>query len=183
MCTSDVQLNNLTSDPMVCHLDFTCLGVDCCIQVDMARRTLRASLNLDPCSQIMTIALERFTINVDLTNYTFGRSTAAQCSTVWGKLVYISTSISIHSKTCYLLHFELSYSIAAKFKADNERCRFSVPVLYKLCSVMYCMYFFCRNCVTVQFSWHAKNGVSTCIRFFLLFVGNFQKPCTSDLLS
>ena len=87
VCTSDVQLNNLTSDPMVCHLDFTCLGVDCCIQVDMARRTLRASLNLDPCSQIMTIALERFTINVDLTNYTFGRSTAPQRSTVWGKLV------------------------------------------------------------------------------------------------
>lgn len=68
-----MNLNNLTSEPLVCHLDYDCTGVDCCLQVDKIGRTLRAFVSLDPCSQIMTISLERFTIQVDLLNYAFGQ--------------------------------------------------------------------------------------------------------------
>jgi hypothetical protein len=72
VCPGDVQLNNLTSDPVFCYLDYSCSLVNCCVSVETIGRSLNVQIKLDPCSQKMTVNLERISIEVDLLSFDYG---------------------------------------------------------------------------------------------------------------
>ena len=73
VCPGVSHLNNLTSDPAICYLDYSCSLLNCCVSVEKIDRSMSVQIKLDPCSQKMTVNLERISIEVDLLTFDFGR--------------------------------------------------------------------------------------------------------------
>ncbi|XP_062596534.1 uncharacterized protein LOC134257978, partial [Saccostrea cucullata] len=69
----NVQVNNLTSAPIGCYLDFSCSSINCCIIVEKMGRSFSVHLKLDPCSKRMMVYLERLKIEVDLQEIEYGK--------------------------------------------------------------------------------------------------------------
>lgn len=72
-CTAAEGVPTLTTHPLACHLDSSCMAVDCCIRVSDITRNLHVKLTLDPCAFTMTLQMERYQVEVDLLNYNFGK--------------------------------------------------------------------------------------------------------------
>lgn len=72
-CTAAEGVPTLTTHPLACHLDSSCMAVDCCIRVSDITRNLQVKLTLDPCAFTMTLQMERYQVEVDLLTYNFGK--------------------------------------------------------------------------------------------------------------
>lgn len=72
-CTAAEGVPTLTTHPLACHLDSSCMAVDCCIRVSDITRNLHVKLTLDPCAFTMTLQMERYQVEVDLLTYNFGK--------------------------------------------------------------------------------------------------------------
>ncbi|XP_038050728.1 uncharacterized protein LOC119723897 [Patiria miniata] len=68
----------------VCHYSDTCLGVECCLAVDLGiiSRTLRAWLIVDPCDFKLSVGFENWSYNVTLLSYKWGKVTRERLSDV-----------------------------------------------------------------------------------------------------
>ncbi|XP_038050876.1 uncharacterized protein LOC119724026 [Patiria miniata] len=82
------QLPLLPSIPSggVCHYSDTCLGVECCLAVDLGiiSRTLRVWLILDPCDLKLSVGFENWSYNLTLISYRWGMVTSERLSNaVW----------------------------------------------------------------------------------------------------
>ena len=73
VCPGVSHLNNLSSDPVICYLDYSCSLLNCCVSVEKIDRSMSVQIKLDPCSQKLTVNLERISIEVDLLTFDFGR--------------------------------------------------------------------------------------------------------------
>ncbi|XP_022102001.1 uncharacterized protein LOC110985344 [Acanthaster planci] len=66
----------------VCHYSDACLGVECCLAVDLGiiSRTLRAWLTVDPCDFKLSVGFENWSYNVTLLSYKWGKVTRERLS-------------------------------------------------------------------------------------------------------
>ncbi|XP_038062441.1 uncharacterized protein LOC119732930 [Patiria miniata] len=66
----------------VCHYSESCLGVECCLAVDLGiiSRTLRAWLIVDPCDFKLSVGFENWSYNVTLLSYKWGKVTRERLS-------------------------------------------------------------------------------------------------------
>ncbi|XP_076076023.1 uncharacterized protein LOC143046845 [Mytilus galloprovincialis] len=70
--------DTLTSDlPLlpgatVCHILETCTSVSCCFSVDKIGQSFQASVDIDPCRSLLTVSIEKFTLQKNLLDFQWG---------------------------------------------------------------------------------------------------------------
>ena len=70
-CQSIVSFLTLP-DHTRCFMDDTCSGFECCSYVEMLQRSFEITFKLNPCSQTLTIGIERILKHISLTQFEFG---------------------------------------------------------------------------------------------------------------
>ncbi|VDI03913.1 Hypothetical predicted protein, partial [Mytilus galloprovincialis] len=71
-CQKEVTVKAL-DESTACHLYDYCTGITCCTTVEMIGRSINTYLTLDPCNRKMSIGIEKFTINISLFDYDYGK--------------------------------------------------------------------------------------------------------------
>ncbi|XP_053398344.1 uncharacterized protein LOC128556707 [Mercenaria mercenaria] len=121
--TSDCRINasvQTLPDDTKCFMDDTCSGFECCSYIDVLQRSIQINFQLDPCSQILTIGIERISHRISLTAFEWG---------VWNKfylngfvrLDYLITSLPIQK--IYVVNVNLSICL------DQHSCEVEVEIL------------------------------------------------------
>ena len=59
-------------DELTCHLDSTCIGIECCWDVDLISRPFYSFLILDTCNFILKFGVEKLEYEVVLDGYDWG---------------------------------------------------------------------------------------------------------------
>ncbi|VDI43606.1 Hypothetical predicted protein [Mytilus galloprovincialis] len=73
-CPLDVSLTPLPS-PVSCMISSHCTAVDCCIDVDFLDRSCNAFLDVNTCTNAMTVGLEKLVLGpISLLDYQFGKT-------------------------------------------------------------------------------------------------------------
>ena len=62
----------MLSEKVNCHVTNMCTGVQCCIENDLIQRTIEFSLLLDPCTNRLSISIERSRYNRTLGDFDYG---------------------------------------------------------------------------------------------------------------
>ncbi|OPL21356.1 hypothetical protein AM593_04418, partial [Mytilus galloprovincialis] len=70
-CAANLTLPTL-SDKVNAHITTMCTGVEACIENDLIERSIEFSLLLDPCSNRLSISIERARYNRTLSDFEFG---------------------------------------------------------------------------------------------------------------
>ncbi|CAG2257233.1 unnamed protein product [Mytilus edulis] len=71
-CDVDVTFPSPPSIPSsaMCSLHSSCTSVDCCVNIDFLQRGFRASVDLDPCTHVLTFSIERLQEQISLNGFT-----------------------------------------------------------------------------------------------------------------
>ncbi|VDI79784.1 Hypothetical predicted protein [Mytilus galloprovincialis] len=67
--TSDLPLLPGTT---VCHIQESCSSVSCCFNVDKIGQSFQASVDIDPCRSLLTVSIEKFTLQKNLFDFQWG---------------------------------------------------------------------------------------------------------------
>ncbi|XP_052071180.1 uncharacterized protein LOC127709616 [Mytilus californianus] len=67
--TSDLPLLPGTT---VCHIQESCTSVSCCFNVDKIGQSFQASVDIDPCRSLLTVTIEKFTLQKNLLDFLWG---------------------------------------------------------------------------------------------------------------
>ncbi|XP_053398211.1 uncharacterized protein LOC128556642 [Mercenaria mercenaria] len=59
---------------IACHIPSYCTGVDCCVYVDLVKRSFKIYVHLDPCNYIFAIGIDQFGLNISLLEYDWGKT-------------------------------------------------------------------------------------------------------------
>ncbi|XP_052083602.1 uncharacterized protein LOC127720902 [Mytilus californianus] len=70
-CFEDVILPDLPADAR-CYFLSSCLGIDCCLDVDFLKHKFKASFELDTCHHQLHLQIDRYQKTLNLTDYTYG---------------------------------------------------------------------------------------------------------------
>ncbi|XP_060596420.1 uncharacterized protein LOC132750448 [Ruditapes philippinarum] len=70
-CQLSVDVDPL-SNIMTCNLGESCSSVDCCIDVYLLERSFNVQFNLDPCTNMLEVSIEKLTFDVPLSDITYG---------------------------------------------------------------------------------------------------------------
>lgn len=71
VCTLDVELADL-SDNAFCTLSSKCNAIDCCLKSKLLQRNFAASLSVDQCSMVLTVAIEKLQFEIRLLDFEWG---------------------------------------------------------------------------------------------------------------
>lgn len=66
-------LPSLSAQPITCHVDSSCGGLHCCINVASLSTTFATKLEVDPCNYKMTVGIEKLVFSKDLFTYEWGK--------------------------------------------------------------------------------------------------------------
>jgi hypothetical protein len=61
-------------DVISCHIPTYCTGFDCCVYMDIVKRSFKLFLHIDACSYMFSIGIEKFGLNVSLLEYEWGKT-------------------------------------------------------------------------------------------------------------
>lgn len=70
-CSSNLTVPTLPND-IVCHLDSTCTGISCCVDVGLIDQSISVYLTLDPCDYKLNIGIEKYQFEFSLLDFEFG---------------------------------------------------------------------------------------------------------------
>ncbi|VDI06314.1 Hypothetical predicted protein [Mytilus galloprovincialis] len=70
-CSSNITVPTLPND-IVCHLDSTCTGISCCVDVGLIDQSISVYLTLDPCDYKLNIGIEKYQFEFSLLDFEFG---------------------------------------------------------------------------------------------------------------
>ena len=59
-------------DAITCYLDATCIGIQCCIDVDFISRSFHSFLTVDTCNYVLRFGVEKLQFEVILDDYDWG---------------------------------------------------------------------------------------------------------------
>jgi hypothetical protein len=71
-CASDIDVPTLSS-PISCAVPDICTGFQCCVDVDILKRSFEVKVELDVCQYQIEIELEKMYISVPLNEFEYGR--------------------------------------------------------------------------------------------------------------
>ncbi|XP_052806223.1 uncharacterized protein LOC128235441 [Mya arenaria] len=71
-CPKEIQARTLPSF-MSCHIVDYCTGIECCIDVSVIQRSLRAYIFLNACDYKLEIGIENYALNISLLSYSWGK--------------------------------------------------------------------------------------------------------------
>ncbi|XP_076086925.1 uncharacterized protein LOC143057500 [Mytilus galloprovincialis] len=119
-CQKEVTLIAL-DESTACHLYDFCTGITCCTNVEMIGRSINTYLTLDPCNKRMSIGIEKFTVNISLLNYNFGKQEHIKLYGFVGLYFMIKDFPGERQ-------FEVTLDLSICFNS-NSPCEISVPIL------------------------------------------------------
>ncbi|VDI08519.1 Hypothetical predicted protein [Mytilus galloprovincialis] len=119
-CQKEVTLIAL-DESTACYLYDSCTGISCCTTVEMIGRSINTYLTLDPCNKRMSIGIEKFTVNISLFDYNFGKQEHIKLFGFVG-LDYVIEDHPIDRK------FEVTLDLTVCLES-NSSCQISVPIL------------------------------------------------------
>ncbi|VDH92137.1 Hypothetical predicted protein [Mytilus galloprovincialis] len=119
-CQKEVTLIAL-KESTACHLYDFCTGITCCTNVEMIGRSINTYLTLDPCNKRMSIGIEKFTVNISLLNYNYGKQEHIKLNGFVGLEFMIKDFPGERQ-------FEVTLNLSICFES-NSPCEISVPIL------------------------------------------------------
>ncbi|XP_063420822.1 uncharacterized protein LOC134706043 [Mytilus trossulus] len=107
----------------VCHLYDYCTGVTCCTDVDIIGRSINTYVTLDPCNRRLSLGIEKYTVNISLFDYAFGKQEHIKLFGLVGLDLLIEDYPTERQ-------YEVTLDLSICFESDSP-CMISVPVLRK----------------------------------------------------
>ena len=71
--SKSIELLPLRDSDITCYMYTTCLGLKCCLDVDVIQRSLVVEVKIDPCNYMMTFRLEKLQLNITFNQYEWGK--------------------------------------------------------------------------------------------------------------
>ncbi|KAK3612537.1 hypothetical protein CHS0354_024514 [Potamilus streckersoni] len=68
VCSLDITLHYLPAEA-ACYIPSTCSGVECCIDVNLVRRSFHVYTMLDECNSVLTVGIEKLKFNISLQDF------------------------------------------------------------------------------------------------------------------
>ncbi|XP_033724553.1 uncharacterized protein LOC117314596 [Pecten maximus] len=115
----DVDLPDLPSN-LTCHLDSTCTGINCCVDVNFMQRSFNAYVKLEPCDYKISVGIEKLQFEKILRDFDFG---VWQNAKLFG-VVSLDFIVDVfHADNIYLISMDLSLCFEA-----GQPCKYIYPL-------------------------------------------------------
>ena len=59
-------------DDITCYQDDTCMGIQCCLDVDFISRSFHSFLTVDPCNYVIRFGVEKLKFDVTMDTFDWG---------------------------------------------------------------------------------------------------------------
>ncbi|XP_052083604.1 uncharacterized protein LOC127720904 [Mytilus californianus] len=119
-CQKEITMVEL-DESTACHLYDYCTGITCCTTVEMIGRSINTYLTLDPCNKRMSIGIEKFTVNISLFDYDYGKQEHIKLFGLVGLVLMIKDYPTERQ-------FEVTLDLSICFESSSP-CMISFPIL------------------------------------------------------
>ncbi|KAL5015119.1 hypothetical protein ScPMuIL_009389 [Solemya velum] len=123
-----VNIFNVTGD-VSCHFSETCYSVSCCLESGTIGQTFTVTMEINPCSQRLSVAIEKFSYSVSLIGYEWGKEEKINLQ----GLVRMKLTVDrLLSQSSYLVDMTISLCYESSQSCDQELVIFDqskLPIL------------------------------------------------------
>ncbi|XP_060596418.1 uncharacterized protein LOC132750445 [Ruditapes philippinarum] len=95
-------------DVISCHIPTYCTGFDCCVYMDIVKRSFKLYLHIDTCNNMFSIGIEKFGLNVSLLEYEWGK---AEQFSLFGALRISYSVLNLATEHQYVINLDMSLCI------------------------------------------------------------------------
>ncbi|VDI45262.1 Hypothetical predicted protein [Mytilus galloprovincialis] len=120
-CSSKVELPILPKE-VVCHLDSTCNGITCCIEIKLLQKNINVFMDIDSCNYRVSIGIEKYQFHFSFGDFQFGVQQNIHISKVI-EIIYKVTDFP--GESVYFIDFNIRICFN-----DKGLCVIDTDVLY-----------------------------------------------------